>query len=86
MPRSMDHRETRMSLQAVSFQQISRILDVTDALGLNREWVEIPLSPESPGAVRRLSNGKLEIVVDADRPFEQWLGTLEQQIRLIQAT
>jgi hypothetical protein len=75
-----------MSLQAVSFQQISRILDVTDALGLNREWVEIPLSPESPGAVRRLSNGKLEIVVDADRPFEQWLGTLEQQIRLIQAT
>ena len=55
-----------MSLHAVSFQQISRILDVTDALGLNREWVEIPLSPESPGIVRKLPNGKLEIVVDAD--------------------
>jgi hypothetical protein len=74
-----------VSFQAVSFQQISRILDVTDALGLNREWVEIPLSPEHPGIVRKLPNGKLEIVVDADQPFDTWLGTLEQQIRRVQA-
>jgi len=40
--------EDVMSLQVVSFAQISQILEVTDALGLNREWVEIPLSPESP--------------------------------------
>ena len=75
-----------MSLHAVSFQQISRILEATDALGLNREWVEIPLSPESPGHVRTLPNGKLEIIVDADQPFEEWLGTLEQQIRRAQTT
>lgn len=74
-----------MSLHALSFQQISRILDVTDALGLNREWVEIPLSPETPGIVRKLPNGKLEIVVDAEQPFDTWLGTLEQQIRRVQA-
>ncbi|CBK41922.1 MAG: hypothetical protein KAX87_04310 [Nitrospira sp.] len=75
-----------MPLEVVSFQLISRILDVTDRLGLNREWVEIPLSPESPGQVRKLPNGKLEIIVDADQPFEDWLGTLEQQIRRTQAT
>lgn len=86
MPRRRNHRKVRVTLQVVSFQQISRILDVTDALALNRERVEIPLSPESPGVVRTLPNGKLEIVVDADQPFEQWLGTLEQQIRLVQAT
>lgn len=86
MPRSRNHRKVRVTLQVVSFQQISRILDVTDALALNREWVEIPLSPESPGVVRTLPNGKLEVIVDADQPFEQWLGTLEQQIRLVQAT
>ena len=74
-----------MPLEVVSFQLISRILDVTDRLGLNREWVEIPLSPESPGQVRKLPNGKLEIIVDADQPFEDWLGTLEQQIRRTQA-
>lgn len=74
-----------MSLHAVSFQHISRILDLTDTLGINREWVEIPLSPEHPGIVRKLPNGKLEIVVDADQPFDTWLGTLEQQIRRVQA-
>ena len=74
-----------MSLHAVSFQQISRILELTDGLGLNREWVEIPLSPETPGVVRKLPNGKLEIVVDAEQPFEEWRGALEQHIRRVQA-
>ena len=73
-------------VDVVSFAQISRILELTDSLGLNREWVEIPLSPERPGVVRRLANGKLEIVVDADRPFEEWLASLERQIRLVQGT
>ncbi len=75
-----------MPLEVVSFQLISRILDVTDGLGLNREWVEIPLSPESPGRVRKLQNGKLEIIVDADEPFDAWLGTLEQQIQRAQSS
>jgi hypothetical protein len=70
-------------LQAVSFKQISRILELTDRMGINREWVEIPLTPESPGAVRKLQNGKLEIVVDAVQPFEQWLATLDAQIRQV---
>jgi hypothetical protein len=73
-----------MPLDVVSFKHISRILGVTDSLGLNREWVEIPLSPESPGVVRRLTNGKLEIIVDADQPFDDWLETLPKHIQLIQ--
>lgn len=73
-----------MSLDVVSFQQISKILEVTDALGLNREWVEIPLSPESPGVVRRLANGKLEIIVDAEQPFDQWLTVLPTHIQQAQ--
>ena len=73
-----------MSLEIVSFKHISRILGVTDSLGLIREWVEIPLSPESPGAVRRLTNGKLEIIVDADQPFEDWLRSLPKHIQLLQ--
>ena len=73
-----------MPLQVVSFNHISRILGVTDSLGLNREWVESPLSPESPGTVRRLTNGKLEIVVDADQPFEDWLKSLPKHIQLLQ--
>lgn len=73
-----------MPLDVVSFTHISRILVVTDSLGLNREWIEIPLSPESPGVVRRLTNGKLEIIVDADQPFEDWLESLPKHIQLVQ--
>lgn len=75
-----------MPLEVVSFKQISRILEVTDLLGLNREWVEIPLSPETPGVVRRLPNGKLEIIVDAEQPFEDWLKLLPKHIQLLQET
>jgi hypothetical protein len=73
-------------MDVVSFAQISRILELTDSLGVNREWVEIPLSPERPGSVRRLLNGKLEIVVDADRPFDEWLESLPKQIESMQGT
>ena len=73
-------------MDVISFAQISRILELTDSLGINREWVEIPLSPERPGLVRRLPNGKLEIVVDADRPFEEWLRALSGQIESVQGT
>ena len=65
----------------VSFQQINQILELTDGLEINREWVEIPLATESPGAVRRLDNGKLEIVVDANVPFDEWMSALESKIR-----
>lgn len=65
----------------VSFQQINQILELTDQLGLSREAVEIPLSPASPGQVRKLPSGKIEIVVDANRSFEEWLGSLEAQLQ-----
>jgi hypothetical protein len=73
-------------VQVVSFKQISQILELTDSLGLNREWVEIPLSPEGSGTVRRLSNGKLEIVVAADQPFDEWLAALSETIGRVQDT
>jgi len=70
-------------LQTVSFQQISQILELTDQLEISREAVEIPLSPESPGVVRRLANSKIEIVVDADMPFEEWLQIVPQKIQAL---
>lgn len=77
-------RSTRTS--TVSFAQISRILELTDGLGISREAVEIPLSAETPGLVRKLPNGKLEIVVDADKSFEDWFETLSSHILSVQGT
>ena len=68
-------------MQAVSFQQIMQILSLTDEMEISREAVDIPLTPESPGVVRRLPNGKFEIVVDSDMPFDEWFQGLEPRIQ-----
>ncbi|MBI3826515.1 MAG: hypothetical protein HY294_11010 [Candidatus Rokubacteria bacterium] len=63
-------------LEVVTMMEIDAIFAVTDALGIHREMLVIPLGPASPGRVRKLSSGKLEIVVEAARPLDQWLGEL----------
>ena len=56
-------------LEVVTMKEIDAIFEVTDALGVHREMLVIPLGPATPGRVRRLPSGKFEIVVDArDRP------------------
>jgi hypothetical protein len=67
----------------VTFAQINRILELTDELELDREWIEIPLAASSPGNIRKLSNGKIEIVVDADVPFDEWLTAARQRIQQV---
>lgn len=68
-------------LKVVGMRQIETIFSVTDRLGVSREWIEIPLGPESPGQVRRLPNGKFEIIVDALVPIEQWVVVMESELR-----
>ncbi len=71
-------------LESVTWDEIARIFEVTDALGLHREKVVIPLRPARPGRLRRLPGGKVEIVVDAD--FEAWLPGLAAQLRALLAS
>ena len=68
-------------LKAVSLKEIERIFAVIDPMGISREAVEIPLRTEHPGRVSILKNGKLEIVVERDGDFEDWIAKLEAQIR-----
>ena len=67
-------------------REIDAILAVTDALGLHREMLVIPLSPGSPGRVRKLPNGKLEITVDAELPIDEWVTALPRLIAAAQGT
>ena len=39
------------------------IFQVTDAMGIDRESISVPLGKEDPGAVRKLPTGEVEIVV-----------------------
>ena len=63
-------------LDVVTMKEIDVIFAVTDALGIHREMLVIPLGPATPGKVRKLPSGKLEITVDAERPIEEWVKAL----------
>ena len=63
-------------LESVTMKEIEAIFAVTDALGIHREKLVIPLGPATPGRVRKLPSGKLEITVDAARPIEEWVREL----------
>lgn len=67
-------------LKAVTLKEIERIFSVIEPLGISREAVVIPLRPEHPGRVRLLGDGKLEIVVDSQSEFEDWLSALADRI------
>jgi hypothetical protein len=65
-------------IDAVTMKEITAIFEITDRLGISREAIEIPLSPDHPGRVNALPNGKYEIIVESDIPIEQWVATLEK--------
>ena len=67
-------------LDAVGMAEITRIFEVTDAMGIHRESVIIPLGT-GKGRVRKLINGKLEILVDAEIPLDEWLQGLPELIK-----
>ena len=71
-------------LEVVTMKEIDAIFVVTDALGIHREALVIPLGPATPGRVRRLPSGKLEITVDAARPIDEWVRELPTLIAAAQ--
>ncbi|MGD0946737.1 MAG: hypothetical protein ABSA52_04830 [Candidatus Binatia bacterium] len=68
-------------LNVVTLNEIEKVFTVLERLGISREAVIIPLDPEVPGNVRRLPDGKFEIVVDAEVPIDEWLPMLEEQLK-----
>lgn len=75
-----------MMLDVVTMKEIDAIFEVTDGLGIHREMLVIPLGPGSPGRVRRMPSGKIEIVVDAERPIEEWVKELPRLIAAAQGS
>jgi len=52
-----------------------RILAVTDALGIHRESVSVPLLPRGEGDLRVSAAGRVEIVAP-ENDFEAWIERL----------
>ena len=70
-------------IQEVTLREIQRIFAVTDALGVSREALVIPLGARHPGRLRKMPSGKIEIVVDSGVDFDEWLAGLEGEIRKV---
>ena len=66
-----------MAITKITLAEIERVFEVLERLGISREAVVIPLRPESPGRMRVLPNGKAEIVLDAERPLDDFLRDVE---------
>ena len=71
-------------LDAVGMNEINKIFTILDAMGIHREHVVIPLGT-GQGRVRRMPSGKLEIIVDATTPIDEWLKGLPELIRAAQS-
>ena len=67
-------------LKVVTLKEIERIFAVIDPMNISREAIVIPLRTEHPGRVSIMKDGKLEIVVERDGDFEQWITKLEAEI------
>jgi len=68
-------------LRAVTLKEIEKIFAVIEPMGISREAIVIPLRTESPGRVGIDKAGKLEVVVDRDADFDEWVKGLEARIR-----
>jgi hypothetical protein len=69
-----------MALKIIGMKEILQVFDVTDNLGISREMIEIPLGPEHPGRVRKLPNGKFEIIIESEEPLAEWIPRMEKEI------
>ncbi len=64
----------------IGMRDMGLIFEITDAMGIDRESISVPLGKEDPGAVRKLPSGDIEIVVPESTPLEDWLATLQAEL------
>ena len=64
-------------LSTITLNEIEKIFTVLERLELFREAVVIPRRLATPGSVRRVPDGRFEIVVDAEAPIDVGLPSLE---------
>jgi len=60
---------------------MEQIFAVTDALGISREAIQVPLRPLGEGSVSRLADGRIRIVLPEETPVDSWLTTLRRRLQ-----
>jgi hypothetical protein len=64
----------------ISQLDMEAIFGVTDALGISREAITVPLGRKDPGSVRRMGGDQIQIVLPASTETADWLPTLRAEL------
>jgi hypothetical protein len=65
-------------------QIMNQLFEVTDALELSREAIQVPLVLEGEGKVQRLKNGKIEITLPDTDDLGPFLSFLPERLRMLE--
>jgi hypothetical protein len=76
-----EHRHNQMEL--LTADQVERIYRVTDGLGLNRDWVVVPLNAAEHGVELLHPDGKLLIRPPRGEAFDAWLAGLAERLQTL---
>ena len=62
-------------------QIMNQLFEVTDALELSREAIQVPLVLEGEGQIRRLKSGRIEITLPDTDDLGPFLASLPDRLR-----
>ena len=65
-------------------QIMNQLFEVTDALELSREAIQVPLVLEGEGKIQRLKSGKIEITLPDTDDLGPFLSVLPERLRTLE--
>ncbi len=67
----------------INMEDMGLVFQVTDELGIDRESIRVELTKEDPGSVQMRDDGAIDIVVPLSAPLDEWLPTLDSELRAL---
>ena len=71
-------------MRVLTPQIMNQVFEVTDALELSREAIQVPLLLEGEGKVQRLKSGKVEITLPDTDDLGPFLSSLPGRLRTLE--
>jgi len=71
-------------MRVLTPQIMNQLFEVTDALELSREAIQVPLVLDGEGKVQRLKSGKIEITLPDTDDLGPFLSSLPERLRTLE--
>ena len=71
-------------MRVLTPQIMNQLFEVTDALELSREAIQVPLVLEGEGRIQRLKSGRIEITLPDTDDLGPFLSALPERLRALE--